>query len=492
MVTWKTRGLAGCFAVLVLAGPVLAQRPDPNAANVRTVRALAQILEQAADVTGESVDALVNPENREALLDAILKIRALVRDADGVDVRLNSPTSGQLVYALGQRTLTVDFELTGIDPCHLKSLNVAQATGDSGDTPPPLAWETLEQQLDEAAAQMNLDGAVLIVRDGQIVLHKAWGMANREKKIANRPDTIFAIGSAPIDFTHAGILLLADQGKLNLDDPITRFFDNVPEDKQSITIRHLMTGGSGLPDFHDLPGDENPDHTWIDRDEAVRRMLAQKLLFAPGTGEEHSHSAWGMLAAVIEVVSGQTYQEFSRENLYGPAGLTDTGFFGDPLPEPRVAVGYGVRKSSEPNSPPHWGKTSWLVMGSGGQVSTLTDIHRWAVAMRSGKILSPESTRLYVGDGDQVSVDGDMFGFEFMHSHKPQRMFLFISNSVDSPEQLPQFFPAGRPNRRTGSGCRTGHPIFPGYFDGGGSGPGCDDRPGHRGKCRGTGRLAGR
>lgn len=300
-----------------------------------------------------------------------------------------------------------------------------------------LNWQHLEQDLD-AATDGWFDGAVIVVRDGKTVLQKGIGLANREKKIPNRIDTVFAIGSAPIDFTKVGILMLMEQGKLNLDDGLEKHFKNVPEDKRAITIRHLMNGQSGLPNFHDLPGDENPDHTWIDRDEAVRRIFAQMLLFEPGHGKEHSHSAWGLLAAIIEITSGQTYPEFTKQHLFGPLEMNDTGFFGEPVDENRIAVGYGQRKSSDPNSPPNWGKTSWLVMGSGGQISTLPDMVRWETGIRSGKILAQKTIDEFIGSGG-VSADGDMFGFEFMHTSDPDNMFLLISNSVSSREKREKF-----------------------------------------------------
>ncbi len=320
--------------------------------------------------------------------------------------------------------------------------NTFEATGQTAaheQSGEALTWENIEPRLDEWAASNAFDGAILVTRGGEIVLNKGWGKSNREAKIANGPETIFAIGSCPIDFTHAGILLLKDQDKLDLNDSITKFFENVPDDKKSITIRQLMTGASGLPDFHDIPTDENPDHSWIDRDEAVRRIFVQKLLFEPGAGREHSHSAWGLLAAIIEIASDQSYQDFSRENLYKPAGMKDTGFFGDELDKQRVAVGYGFRKTSEPNSPPHWGQTSWLVMGSGGQVSTLADIYRWELAIRNGKVLSPESTKSFLAMAGGESADGDMFGFEFRHSHDPDSLFLLISNSMDARSKRQSF-----------------------------------------------------
>ena len=124
--------------------------------------------------------------------------------------------------------------------------------------------------------------------------------------------------------------------------------------------------------------------------------------------------------------------------------MKDTGFFGEALPEHRVAVGYGFQQSSDPNSPPNWGRTSWLVMGSGGQTSTLRDIARWEIAIRRGKLLSPESTKLYLASSSGVASDGDMFGFEFMHSKNPDAMFLLISNAIDSRDKRARFDQLGR------------------------------------------------
>jgi CubicO group peptidase (beta-lactamase class C family) len=138
-----------------------------------------------------------------------------------------------------------------------------------------VTWDSLDARMKWEADQ-GFSGVLLVARDGKTAFHKAYGMANREKRIAMRPDTILAIGSTPIDFTKAAILLLAERSKLSLTDPITKHFDEVPKDLKSVTIAHLMTGRSGLPDFHHLPTDRNRVHSWIDRAEAVRRILYQK------------------------------------------------------------------------------------------------------------------------------------------------------------------------------------------------------------------------
>ena len=283
--------------------------------------------------------------------------------------------------------------------------------------------------------EQGFSGVVLVARERKIVFAKAYGMANRERQIPMRIDTVLGIGSTPIDFTKAGIFLLAERGKLKRSDPITKYFHDVPADKQGITIAHLMTGRSGLRNFHDVATDRDPDHAWIDRDEALRRILAQKLLFPPGQGQQHSHSAWGLLAMILEIASGQTYPEFTRAHLFKPAGMNDTGFFGEPYPEQRLAIGYGTRTDGKINAPPYWGKTSWMVMGSGGQVSTAPDLWRWRQALYGGKILSPASLRRY-GDGQNAAAGGDSFGFEIVYAGNHRSAMVVMSN-VGSPQRMP-------------------------------------------------------
>jgi len=294
----------------------------------------------------------------------------------------------------------------------------------------PITWDKLEERL-KAEEAAGFSGSVLVVREGKVVLDQGYGLANREEELRCTPQTVYGIGSTPIDFTRAGILLLAESGQLALEDTLAKFFAEAPADKRAITIAQLMSGRSGLPDFHDLPSDRDKDHSWIDRDEAVRRILNQKLLFEPGKGEQHSHSAWGLLAAVIEVVSGQSYPEFTRANLFEPAGMKDTGFFGEPIAAERLAIAYGPRTDGEVNAPPWWGKTSWLVMGSGGQVSTTGDMLRWLQALRAGKVLDAEWTRRYFGpdDGGPL-VGGDVYGYFILYTHGPKSLVILISNSA--------------------------------------------------------------
>ena len=424
---------------LLAVDPCCAQRPDPNDPRVQAVDALHEIL-TAAKPDAVAMGDLLATDNRDKLMAALREIRKTTKGRSAADIELSSPTTGMFLFEYGSQVTNVEFRLSRAEPVRVTEIKTNEVRAGGGDAV-RFSWDELENQLDSLADD-GFEGCVLVTRGGKTVFHKGYGFADREKRIANGRDTVFAIGSAPIDFTHAAILLLMDSGELDLDDVIDEYFEDVPQDKAKITLRHLMSGQSGLRDFHDLPEDENPDHTWIDRDEAVRRILDHKLLFEPGSGEQHSHSAWGLLAAVVEIVSGETYPEFTRKHLFEPAGMSHTGFFGEEMDG--LAIGYGHKKSAEPNSPAKWGRTSWLVMGSGGQVSTLSDMLKWEQAMRGNKILSEDARSIYHARGDGVSMDGDMFGFEFIHSSNPESLFMVISNAVNSRERQQDVTNIGR------------------------------------------------
>ncbi len=293
-----------------------------------------------------------------------------------------------------------------------------------------VTWDSVDALI-EREVQKGFSGSLLLVHDGKIVLHEGYGKANRDLGIANTGETVFALGSTPIDFTQVAILQLYAKGLVDLQDPITKYFDKMPRDKHAITLDHLMSGGSGLPDFLEKPG-EDPDHTFITRDEFVQRIRESKLLFQPGQGDEHSHAAWCLLAAVVEVASGQTYQEYVRENILKPAKMTRTGFNGDQFPNETVAVGYGFKSWGEVNTPPKWGKTSWLVMGSGGMVGTVGDLRRYHEAVDSGKIIPEKVFHLYPADG--LFVNGDMYGFENMFNYGGDDLFYLNCNSSNLVE----------------------------------------------------------
>ena len=196
-----------------------------------------------------------------------------------------------------------------------------------------------------------------------------------------------------------------------------------------MTLQQLMLGQSGLPNFHHDPElDDNYDLSWIDRAEAIDRILNQPLLFPPGEERAHSHSAFVLLAAVVEVVTGTTYPEYIRTTFLEPMGMNHTGFYGekDRFEAEQFAVGYG-QQVAEKNIPINWGPTSWLVMGSGGMFSTVEDLHTWIREIRSGKYLSTTALNTY-GMGGLASGISDR-GFIAMYINDPDNTIIYLTNS---------------------------------------------------------------
>jgi CubicO group peptidase (beta-lactamase class C family) len=165
----------------------------------------------------------------------------------------------------------------------------------------------------------------------------------------------------------------------------------------------------------------------------MRRIFAQELLFEPGAGREHSHSAWGVLAAILEIVSGESYQDFTRENLFEPLGMHNTGFHGDPVPESRIAIGYGFESDGFTNAPPYWGTASWLVLGSGGQVSTVGDMSRWITATLEGRLINEANTKRFLREvAGQTLNGGNAYGFEIYYTYSPDNAMILLANAVDA------------------------------------------------------------
>lgn len=259
------------------------------------------------------------------------------------------------------------------------------------------------------AVDNGFAGQVLAVVDGRIVLHEGYGFADADANVPVDTSTVFAIGSVTKAFTRAAILKLADEGRLSLSDPLSRYFDGVPEDKRGITVDQLLRMRAGFHEYHDDTG----DHQAMTREEALQRIFDQQLRFEPGSEEAYSNSGYTLLAAIIENVSGRSYAEYVRQELIEPAGMVSSGFHGeDRWPDMQVARGRNGRAYGD-NAPHHWPFPTWVLTGAGGMVSNADDLLRWIRAVRSGVVLGPQAlARFYPQDEpNRIYAGGDDFGF---------------------------------------------------------------------------------
>lgn len=367
-----------------------------------------------------SYKAATTAEARRSLLE---KIRTAAAQAGGVGI--DRDDDGYVLTFEGPATYLVRVSLAEEPSYAITALSIEQMKEAATLQP-----ARLEAQIDSLMTEAGGSGIVYVMIDDKVALEKAYGTANAALGTANRIDTIFGIGSRPIDFTTAAIYLLEQRGKLSQDDSLDTYFPDAPADRANMTIRQMLTGQSGLPDFPANESDRDADLGWIDRTELERRTMATDLLFAPGNGKAHSHWAFGLLAAIVERVSGQGYYPFLRENFFGPAGMQRTGNYGESrdLKLTDFAAGGGMQVGL-PNIPPNWGPTSWLVMGSGGMYSTLGDLRRFYNLITQGDLLEPNYRDHFLAT--RANLDGSDRGFElfsFADEERSDQAYVFLNN----------------------------------------------------------------
>jgi len=250
-----------------------------------------------------------------------------------------------------------------------------------GQTP---SADTLDAWLERAVQEQGFSGVVLVAHGGEMLLNKGYGLADDETGAAMTADTVMLTGSISKQFTAAAVLLLAERGLLDVDDPISDYLDGVPPDKAPITIHQLLTHSAGFTRDH-----FRHDLIPMDMDEALAAIYGMPLGFAPGTDFHYSNTGYALLAAIVQAVSGRPFVDFMHEEIFAPAGLSSTGFFGDDWSGRDVAVTYfnGEWQGRPSNFPgPFWGN-----MGNAGVMSTAADLYHWIGVLRNDELLHRDS-----------------------------------------------------------------------------------------------------
>lgn len=257
--------------------------------------------------------------------------------------------------------------------------------------PPDVA--RMETLIQARVADSSFMGSILVARGDQVILSKGYGSANLELNVPNTPHTKFRLGSVTKQFTAASILLLAERGKLSLDDPVRKHWPDAPAAWDGITIYHLLTHTSGIPNFTNYP---EYMQTWKFAPTTAEKTIAhfrdKPLDFAPGERMSYSNTGYVVLGYLVERISGQPYAEFVRDNIFKPLGMRDSGYDVNAAVIPGRAAGYTPGPGGLMNAAyvdmtvPH---------GAGALYSTTEDLLRWTQGLFGGRLLKPESlTRL--------------------------------------------------------------------------------------------------
>lgn len=291
----------------------------------------------------------------------------------------------------------------------------------------------MEQVIQGHVQNRTFMGAVLVAKGDAVVLSKGYGSANLEWELPNTPATRFRLGSLTKQFTAASILLLEERGKLSTSDPIKKHMPDAPAAWDAITLHHLLTHTSGIPNFTALKEFSALKGTATTVDKSIAVFRDKPLDFPAGDKMSYSNSGYMVLGHVIEKLSGQSYEAFLQANIFTPLGLADSGYDSNTRIVARRADGYMPAAGGFVNagfvhmSVPH---------AAGALYSTTGDLLKWERALFGGKVVSPASlTKMLTPDKNNyaygVSVQttngrkviahgGSIDGFNTSMAHYPE------------------------------------------------------------------------
>jgi D-alanyl-D-alanine carboxypeptidase len=229
--------------------------------------------------------------------------------------------------------------------------------------------------------------SLAVVRNGRLELGRAYGMANLEHRVPATPETVFQIQSITKSFTAAGIMLLAEEGKVDLAAPIGTYLEGLPELWAPVTVRHLLSHTSGIKDFINEPTvnlrlDVSPE-------DVIRSVEELPLNFPTGERYGYSNTGYHLLGMIIRAVSGQSFEAFLHDRFFVPLGMRDTRRVDLSKIVSGRASGYVLRQGELHNG--QFVAPSILGYAGGGMVSTVLDLAKWEIALSEGRVLKPET-----------------------------------------------------------------------------------------------------
>ncbi|HEX5702318.1 MAG TPA: serine hydrolase [Pyrinomonadaceae bacterium] len=252
------------------------------------------------------------------------------------------------------------------------------------------AQDATSAQIDELVkTEMKLQRipglSLAVVKDGQIVLAKGYGLANVEHQVPAKAETIFQSGSMGKQFTAMAVMMLVEAGKVSLSDPITKYFPDSPATWKNITVRHLLTHTAGTTDYpRDF--DFRRDYT---EDELLKRAQQVPLAFQPGEKWAYSNLGYVLLGILIHKASGQFYGDYLQERVFRPLGMTTARIISEADIVPNRAAGYQLLQGQLKNQ--NWVSPTLNTTADGALYLTVFDVAKWDAALYTEKLVKKES-----------------------------------------------------------------------------------------------------
>jgi CubicO group peptidase (beta-lactamase class C family) len=255
--------------------------------------------------------------------------------------------------------------------------------------------EALGNRVDAVAKQMlsrhTAGVSVAVARDGRVILARGYGMANVEHAVAVTPDTVFHIASISKYILAAVVLQLVDEGKLRLDDDVTKYVPEAPTGGHHVTVRQLLNHTSGIYSFTSLPDAANNERLELTHEQVLGLIKDRPFDFEPGTRWRYDNSAFYLAGMVVERVTKQEYGAYVREHVFKPLGMSSASLCYARMVVPHLASGYEVDGGALVNA----AFMTWKLPFAGGAVcATANDLAKWQAALDSGRVLTPSSLAL--------------------------------------------------------------------------------------------------
>lgn len=417
--------LFACLSVAVAQ----AQQSQPAANDTPAARRVAELVKiinsTDAAATKKFIEESYGGELAGMPLSAHLNFIAQIRDRTrGVEFHGLQESSATEATALLRRKLTEDWMGLAVT---VEASAPHRITGIGMRRPKPPAGERAAKKLTDAERARELEayvqrlaeadvfsGAVLLAKDGKVIFEKAYGEASKDFGVANRVDTKFNLGSMNKMFTAVAVAQLVERGKLSFEDSLAKFLPEFPskEAAQKIRIKHLLTHTAGLGSYFNPKFMESSRARFRTVNDMMTLAEGETLAFEPGAKWAYSNTGMLVLGAVIEKVTGQSYFDYVRENIYKPAGMTNTDAYELDLVTPNLAVGYqkeytdgGVRFRN--NVFQH------VIRGgpAGGGYSTVGDLLKFDAALRANKLVGAEYVKQLLSAKPELNSPEYGYGF---------------------------------------------------------------------------------
>jgi CubicO group peptidase (beta-lactamase class C family) len=272
--------------------------------------------------------------------------------------------------------------------------------------------QKIEEFLKKEYPEDSPGAAILVAKNNQVIFKRAFGLTNIKKEKPITTDMIFQIGSMTKQFTSAAVLQLIEQGKVSLDDPIQKYVVYFPEKEYPVTIHHLLSQTSGIPEFFDIDEEEmyllSQEHT---PEQLISYYKNKPLEFEPGTKFQYSNSNYPLLGVVIEKISGMSLKKYFQVNLFDPLGMRSTSlWYNDETKKKRIAKGYRSYQGELISSPKIVGSVPYA---AGAIVSTVDDLLIWNRELKNRTILTDFLVESLITEKRTSLGTGTQYGYGF-------------------------------------------------------------------------------